>query len=334
MAVEFTYGTIGSGKTYSMVCKILDQLQDGLAVATINVHLKPAAVQRELVRRGLSVHDARTRAGSVEQVFTLPRFRQLRQVKLHVDEAHFWWPQQTYKRIDFEDILTAAMSRKRAVDIHIISQLDKSVNQNIRDLSAESWLARPVVMLSDALKIGRKLLRLPLPPMLFEYVRMESMDGAVGPQRRRDGSVSAADKRFLWLRPSIAACYDTLQEISSPTLDELRDNSRQQRLLSILKGETRPQAVCQLCEGQRDVKLLSIPVEAGDGSVSSELVPYDLEVLRRNVWAREWVGECPACGGRGYVYDPDHPDYDEAKKLVRELEAVRGGGDRGRRGSA
>lgn len=332
MGVVLTYGTIGSGKTYSMICRILDDLQDGKRVATINVNLKTANVQGELVRRGLPVFEARRRAGSVEQVFTLARFRELRDAHLYVDEAHFWWPQNQYKKIDFEDILTAAMSRKRRLDIDIVSQLDGSVNQNVRGLAMESWLARPVVALTDVLKLSRKLLRLPVPPALFEYIRMESFEG--GPQRRKDGSIAASDKRFLWLRPSIAACYDTLQEISSPTLDELRDNSRQQRLLSILKGETRPQSVCQLCEGQRDVKLLRIPVEASDGSVSAELVPWDADTLRRNFWAREWSGECPACEGRGYVYDPEHPDYAAASALVDELEKVRGGGERGRRRSA
>src|SRR5690625_2051979 len=208
MAVTFTYGTIGSGKTYSMVCRILDELQDGHTVKTINVHLKPEAVRRELIRRGVSTYDARQRAGNVEQIFTVGRFREITNVKLHVDEAHFWWPQNQYKKIDFEDILTAAMSRKRAVDIHIISQLDRSVNQNIRDLAMESWLSRPVVAVSDGLKFLRRL-GFAVPPMLFEQIRMESFEG--GPQKRKDGSISASDKRFLWLRPSIAACYDTLQ---------------------------------------------------------------------------------------------------------------------------
>lgn len=326
MAVTFTYGTIGSGKTYSMVCRILDELQDGFKVATINVHLKPEAVRAELVRRGLSAYDARQRAGSVEQVFTLARFRELKHVKLHVDEAHFWWPQNQYKKIDFEDILTAAMSRKRQVDIHIISQLDRSVNQNIRDLAMESWLSRPVMAISDGLKLLRRL-GFRVPPLLFEQIRMESFEG--GPQRRRDGTIAASDKRFLWLRPSIAACYDTLQEISSPTLDELRDNSRQQRLIAIAKGETRPQSVCAACEGQREVHMLQIPVEV-DGKVQLELVPYDVETLRRNVFAREWHGECPVCDGRGYVFDADHPDYQAAAALVEELAAMRSRNGSGR----
>jgi hypothetical protein len=320
MAVEFTYGTIGSGKTYRMIAQTLDDLQDGYNVATINLNLRLDNCLKVLTQRGVQIYEARRRLGNIQTVFTSPHFRQLRDVRLKVDEAHFWWPQNQYRKIDFEDILTAAMSRKRKVDIHIISQLDKSVNQNIRELAFESWLARPVLVLSDLLKIGRRL-GLPLPPMLFEYIRMESLEGTV--QRRKDGSIPAHSKQFLWLNLAIASCYDTLQEVSSPTLDEIRDQSRQSRLLAILKGETRPQALCEVCGGSRELRMVVYPVEVG-GSVHLHREPYNVEVLRRNTFARETWGECPACDGRGYWYDPNHPDYAEAERLAEELGRYQG----------
>lgn len=335
MAVTFTYGTIGSGKTYNMVSEAIDDLQDGRFVPTINLFLKPTEVLRVLRARGMSSYDANRAAGRTEMVWTAAHFRSLRNARLKVDEAHFWWPQNQYRKIDMEDILTTAMSRKRGVDIHIISQLERSVNQNVRDLAVEAWQARALHIepfytgLKMVALLGRALhIEALNRPAAFFYSRI--VDGMGATQTRKDGTLGPNDKRLVFLNPMVAACYDTLQEVSSPVLDEMRDQSRQAYLLGILKGETRPQAVCPVCEGRRSWKYVEFPVWDENDRMYMKRVPYDAEVLRRNDFARAGEADCEACddgsGPRGYVYTPDHPDYAAAEALAGQVTRLRSGG--------
>lgn len=333
MAVTFTYGTIGSGKTYNMVREAVDDLQDGRFVPTINLFLKPAEIVRVLRGRGMSAFDSNQAAGRTEMIWTSSRFRDLRNARLKVDEAHFWWPQSQYRKIDMEDILTAAMSRKRQVDIHIISQLEKSVNQNVRDLALDSWQARALQIepfysgLKILSRIGRAL-KVPAldRPAAFFYSRIVDVMGSTG--RRSDGTLGPNDKKIVFLNPMIAACYDTLQEVSSPVLDEMRDQSRQAYLISILKGETRPQAKCPVCEGRRSWKYLEVPVWDEWDRMTLQRVPFDAEELRRNQFARAGEADCPHCddgsGPRGYEYTDDHPDYVAAEELAAKVGRLRG----------
>ena len=333
MAVAFTYGTVGSGKTYSLVRECIDRLQHGERVATINLFLKREQVAGVLRSRGVSVFDAQQAVRSVTPVWTSPQFRSLRDSFLAVDEAHFWWPQSQYRKIDLEDILTTAMSRKRRVDLHIISQLDKSVNAHVRDLALDSWLARPLLIepffsgLKIASRIGRGMgwHRLDRPCAFF-YTRVTDAMGST--QKRKDGSLGAEDKRLVFLNPAIAGCYDTLQEVSSPILDEMRDQSRQAYLLAILKGETRPQLACPACGGARSWRWVQYPVEV-DGVVRLHREPFDPEVLRTNVFATFGESDCEHCddgtGPRGYMYTDDHPDYIEAAKLAETVVGLQRG---------
>lgn len=345
MAVTFTYGTIGSGKTYSMVLEAVNDLQDGLFVPTINLWLKQEQIARVLESRGLSLYDAKKRAGNTEMIWTANRFRELRNARLKVDEAHFWWPQNQFRKIDMEDILTTAMSRKRRVDIHIISQLEKSVNQNVRDLALDSWHARALLVepFYSGLKILSKLgraLRLDFldRPAAFYLERVQDVMG--GTQRRKDGTARPEDKRLVFLNPMVAACYDTLQEVSSPHLDEMRDQARLQYLQAVAKGETRPQSTCPVCGGQRTWRYLELPVEVtrdGRRVVELQRVPFDADELRRNIFARAGEGDCEHCddgtGPRGYLYTEDHPDYQAAQELLEQV-AARVKKATGKRGAA
>lgn len=342
MAVTFTYGTIGSGKTYGMVLEAINDLQDGRFVPTINLFLKREAVLRVLRARGMSAYDASQAAGRTEMVWTSSHFRNLRNARLKVDEAHFWWPQNQYRKIDMEDILTTAMSRKRAVDIHIISQLEKSVNQNVRDLALDSWQARALHVepfysgLKIMARIGRATgLEFLNRPAAFFYSRV--VDGMGTTQSRKDGTLGPDDKRVVFLNPMVAECYDTLQEVSSPVLDEMRDQSRQAYLISILKGETRPQAICPVCEGRRSWRYLEVPVWEVVGGLERlrmERVPFDADELRRNQFARAGEADCEHCddgsGPRGYIYTADHPDYAAAEALADQVTKLRGGPRGGR----
>ena len=330
MAVTFTFGTVGSGKTYCMVKEAVDDLQDGRFVPTINLHLKPENIVRVLLSRGMSVYDANRAAGRTEPIWTAERFRQLRDARLKVDEAHFWWPQNQYRKIDMEDILTAAMSRKRRVDIHIISQLSGSVNQNVRDLALDVWQARALLVepFYSGLKILSRLARAMKVPALdrpaaFYYERV--VDGMGVTSKRKDGTARPEDKRLVFLNPMIARCYDTLQEVSSPVLDEMRDRSRIEYLQAVAKGDTRPRVACPVCNGTRSWKFLTVPVELPDGTVTVQRIPYDPEELRRNVYAKPGEGDCEHCddgtGPRGYLYTDDHPDYEEAERIMAQVAA-------------
>lgn len=336
MAVTFTYGTVGSGKTYRLVRDTLRVLQDGRAVATINLVLRSEQVLAYLRGRGMDVYTANRAVARITPVWTSPQFRGLRDCYLGVDEAHFWWPQNQYRKIDLEDILTAAMSRKRKVDLHVISQLEKSVNQNVRDLAIESWLARPLIVepFYSGLKILSRLARaLSMPglnrPAAFYYTRVTDALGTTA--TRRDGTVGAGDKELVFLDPALAACYDTLQEVSSPILDELRDQSRQAYLLAVARGETRPQLACAACGGSRTWRYLEVPRWDAAGRCSLVRVPFDEAELRQNMFARSGVDDCPICddgtGPRGYTYPAEHPDYDAARALMEQVRAL--GGRRG-----
>jgi hypothetical protein len=332
VAVTFTYGTVGSGKTYSLVRECVDRLQKGETVATINLFLKRERVREVLRSRGMSPWDTGQACERIEPVWTSARFRELRGVFLAVDEAHFWWPQSQYRKIDLEDILTAAMSRKRKVDLHVISQLDKSVNQNVRDLALESWLARPMLIepfvsgLKIMSRIGRGMGWPALDrPCAFFYERMTSAMGST--ERRRDRTLGDDDKKLIFLNPAIAACYDTLQEVSSPVLDEMRDQSQQAYLLSVAKGETRPQLACPVCGGRRTWRFVEYPLEV-DGRVIMQREPFDADVLTHNQWARYGEADCAACddgtGPRGYVYAEDHPDYERAASVMEHIGRMSG----------
>lgn len=330
MAVTFTFGTIGSGKTYAMVLEAINDLQDGRFVPTINLFLKPEKIVRVLLSRGMSAYDANRAAGNTEMIWTAERFRELRNARLKVDEAHFWWPQNQYRKIDMEDILTTAMSRKRRVDIHIISQLSSSVNQNVRDLALDVWQARALTVepfysgLKIMARIGRALgIDALNRPAAFYYERV--VDGMGVTSKRKDGTARPEDKRLIFLNPMVAACYDTLQEVSSPVLDEMRDQARLAYLQAVAKGETRPREKCPVCNGTRSWKFLELPVEASDGTVTLQRVPFDAEELRRNVFARPGEGDCPHCddgtGPRGYLYTDDHPDYAAAEEAMAKVAA-------------
>src|SRR5690606_17662847 len=139
-------------------------------------------------------------------------------------------------------------------------------------------------------------------PAAFYYERI--VDGMGATAKRKDGTARPEDKRLIFLNPMIARCYDTLQEVSSPVLDEMRDQSRLQYLQDVAKGNTRPRVACPVCEGKRTWRFLEIPVEAADGTVTRQRIPYDADELRRNVYARPGEGDCPHCddgsGPRGY----------------------------------
>ena len=318
-------------------------MQAGRKTATINLSLYPDRCKVILVRRGMSHYDADQAVGKYERIYTLARFRELTHALLVIDEGHFWFPQNQYSKISLEDILTASMSRKRALDLHLISQLDNQVNSNVKSLSTNTWLAHQfrVEPVFSALHIYSWAVRkLGYPqlqrPIAFFYTRMQDAMGAT--RKRKDGSYSTDDKRIRLLDPAIAKCYNTLEQVNSPILDRMRDEARQEYLMDLIKGRRRPEEVCPSCQGKREVTSIrvisSIPKqldpkktfveEVKSATYDFDLYPYSKrfsQVLTRAGIPFDLLTDtCPLCDGKGYILaGSDHPDYQEAAELAKTL---------------
>lgn len=329
MAISFCYGTVGSGKTYDAICRIVKDMQAGHTVVTINMNLRLDLIKKVLLERKMTHFDADQAVGRHERLFTESRFRSLRgtldrRCKLYADEAHFWWPQNGHYKINLEDVLSVAMSRKKQLDLHIISQLQGQINREVAGLSSDNWRARPLKRepFYSGLKIytrfaqatgGRGI------PVAFWYIRVEDELGQTKTSRK-DGTIDPDNKFIRWLDPLVASCYDTLEEVSSPVLDSMMHEARHEYLIDILKGRKRPQAACAVCDGtrvQRQSKVFSFD----SGLV--ELVGYDPDLLRHPGFIGHTEQECEACEAKGYFFPPypEHPDWLEADALKEHLDA-------------
>lgn len=333
----FTMGLRGGGKTYDLACRVNDWFADGRTVHTINMDLRLDNIARRLRNMGKSPFDVNQVLGRSEKVFTLEHFHLLRDCSLAVDEGHFWFPQNQFAKISIDVILDMAMGRKRKVDMWAVSQLDQSINHNVRQLLEDGWLARPLkegpIKLFALLKRRMGLSS----GHAFFYVRFHDAMG--GTKTRKDGSFEADDKRVRILDLSIASTYKTEEEVSSPVLDQMRERGKLEYFQEILKGETRPQSACPVCCGKRRVTIIRYPIEVlcDDGRwrtvdpltgerfefaapVSSE----DAEkILLWNEFASKQVRDCEACEGLGYYFPDDHEDYAAAIDYVSRYETMK-----------
>lgn len=324
----FTMGLRGSGKTYDLACKVNDWFADGHVVHTINMDLNKDRIVRRLINKGRSYYDANTLVGKSEKIWTLAHFSRLRNCVIAVDEGHFWFPQNQYMKISLETILDMAMGRKRRVSMWAVSQLDKSINHNVRDLLEDGWLARPLkndlILFVAKLKQKCKLSQ----AKAFFYVRYHDAFGTT--DTRKDGTFSSDNKRVRILDPEIAGTYSTEQEVSSPVLDRMRDDARQEYLKTLLKGE-RVQANCPVCNGHKVVTGCEYPIEKPTQTgyvyevhfqpMSDEEIDKELVL---NVFAKRSERECHYCNAKGYYYPDDHEDYHEAKQLLHRAQKLQG----------
>jgi hypothetical protein len=327
--LSFCYGTVGSGKTYDAICRIIKDMADGHTVVTINMNLRLELIKKVLLERKLSPYDADQAVGRHERLFTEARFRTLRgtpdrRVKLHADEAHFWWPQNGHYKINLEDVLSVAMSRKKQLDLHVISQLQGQINREVAGLSSDNWRARPLKRepFYSGLKIYSRLARSMGSrgiPCAFWYIRVEDELGQTK-SSRKDGTIDPDNKYIRWLDPLVAACYDTLEEVSSPVLDSMKLEARHEYLIDILKGRRKPQSICPVCGGVRVLRQSRI-FNYETGCV--ELAAYSEELRKHPGWLGHTEAECEACAGVGYFFPdyPEHPDFLEADLLKDKLDA-------------
>lgn len=333
----FTMGLRGSGKTYDLACRVNEKFLDGRVVHTINMDLRKDLIQRRMMNAGWNAYDSGRLLGKSEKIWTLGHFSRVRNCFLAVDEGHFWFPQSQYMKISLETVLDMAMGRKRRVDMWAVSQLDKSINHNVRDLLEDGWVARP---LNDGpLWLWARLTkRMGLSAgRAFFYVRYHDAFGAT--EKRKDGTARAEDKRIRFLDPSIAATYRTEQEVSSPILDRMRDDARDEYLKSLLNG-VKAQADCPVCHGHKEVTGALYPIEVPDPAAPmgfrAELhfQPMGEEELDRtlvlNIFAKREVRPCEWCGGKGYHYPEDHPDYEEARLMLERVGRLRAAAGAGR----
>jgi hypothetical protein len=327
MAVSACYGTVGSGKTYDAMCRIIDAMEQHLKVVTINMQLIPSNIRKCLVTRGMSYYDADVVVGKHEELFTENRFRELKgtpdsRIYLVIDEGHFWFPQNTHYKISLEDVLQVAMSRKKFMDLHLISQLNGQINREVAGLSSDNWIARPLKIepFYSGLKIYSRLARAfggRGRPAAFWYTRLEDELGNT--KARKDGTLDPDNKRIRFLDPLISCCYDTLQVVSSPILDRMRDEAKFQYYVDILKGKIKPQAKCTECDGTRVYHYSEFFVQKDDGSYGIERMKFFPEQLYFDDWLRQGKEDCPHCDARGYYYPENHPDYAVAESMREQL---------------
>lgn len=327
MAVSACYGTVGSGKTYDAMCRIIEAMEQHRKVVTINMQLVPSNIMKCLTTRGMSYYDADCVVGLHEELFTETRFRELKGIEssriyLVIDEGHFWFPQNTHYKISLEDVLQVAMSRKKFMDLHLISQLNGQINREVSGLSSDNWIARPLKVepFYSGLKIYSRLARAMGArgrPAAFWYTRLEDELGNT--KARKDGSLDPDNKRMRFLDPLISGCYDTLQVVSSPILDRMRDEAKFQYYVDILKGKMKPQSKCEHCEGTRVYHYSEFLVQRDDGSYSIERLKFQPEQMVYIDWLRQGKEDCIHCDARGYVYPENHPDYAVAETMRETL---------------
>lgn len=328
MAISFTYGTVGSGKTYDAMCLILDAMMQRRKIVTINMQLRLDNCRRVLLERGMSYYDADQTVSRHEYLWTEQRFRELRgtehdRIFLVADEAHFWFPQNQHVQISLEDVLQVAMSRKKYMDMHVISQLTNQINREVVGLSSNNWLARPLKQWEVGLKLYAKIAQAfggRGCPAAFWYVRLEDEMGKTS--QRKDGTLDPDNKRIRFLDPLIASCYDTLQVVSSPILDRMRDESKFQYYIDILKGKIRPQQKCETCDGTREFHY-SLMLDKNEETQFYEAVKIKYNLIQRysEDFLKEGREDCSACDARGYTYPEEHPDYAIANGLRNQLDA-------------
>ncbi len=325
MALSYVFGTVGSGKTYDMLCRMTDDMAAGHEVVTINCRLKIPLVKKYLIdRMDVSPYNADVVCGLHRTITTEDEFRRLkgrdgRQVKLYADEAHFWWPSNAHYKLNINDVYSVAMSRKQHVDVHMVSQRYGQVHRDIAGYCHEVWKAMPFTLkpipqvLALQVKFAR-LFGLEERPKAFLYMKKT---GDVGNETLDIDKAAITNKRVRYLRPQLAALYDTEEVVSSPVLDRIKRESELDYLRDVLFNRVRPSSPCPDCDGTRrcTVGLVYNPVIG-----LSERV-----VCTRGVMTSPWFirtvgeescGRCEVAGSpRGYVYPDDHPDFAEAEKV-------------------
>lgn len=320
----YTIGKKGSGKTYDLACAGVEAMRDSRTVHTINLDFKNDLLQRKLVGMGMSYYDAGQTIGRSEKIWSVPQFGRARRCLILVDESHLWWPQSKYAELNFEIVYDISMGRKDAVELMLVSQLDNAVHPDVAGQMGDKWVAYRLMQEPFySWQKFRSRMDKTVGDKVFFYTRMGDFFGKT--ERRRDGTLDAKDKRLRTLDPSISRCYSTSQKASSPVLDEIREEARTNYLVSILRGK-RAVAECPVCNGHKSRKILEYPVEIQnpDGTYSYKIIQadYDEKQLFLNTFARAKEIDCEFCDTRGFWYDPNHPDYQEAQMLKARLDSV------------
>ena len=128
------------------------------------------------------------------------------------------------------------------------------------------------------------------------------------------------NKRIRFLHPLIASCYDTLEEVSSPVLDRLREEAEFSYLTDILRGKVRPQSSCPVCSGKRRLKVSRVVQFVNERPELAAKLHEPGDELH-DWFVESLVRDCSECGGKGYVYPDDHVDYARADLIREHLDA-------------
>ncbi len=325
MALSYVFGTVGSGKTYDMLVRMMDDMVAGHEVITINCRLKLPLVKKYLIeQRGMQPYNADNACAWHRTITTESEFRMLqglhgRRVKLYADEAHFWWPSNSHYSLNINDVFSIAMSRKRSVDVHMISQRFGQINRDIAGYCQEVWKAMVYNWLPIKLICRARTLLAPLTgdeprPVAFVYLRAQ---GDLGKETVDIDKAAYGSKRIRYLQPSIAGLYETAEIVSSPVLDRLRREAELEYLRDVLFNRIRPSMPCPDCNGTRR-RVMGLMFDHSTGE------PYRCVASPANMmseWFIRTTGDEP-CGScavdgvpMGYTYPQDHPDFAEAEKV-------------------
>jgi len=324
--LSYVFGTVGSGKTYDMLVRMVADMRAGHEVVTINCRLKLDLVRRYLIDTGMSLYDADRICGYHRTITTEDEFRRLqgrdgRMIKLYADEAHFWWPANGHYKTSIDDVFAVAMSRKKRVDVHMVSQRYGQINRDIAGYCVEVWKAMnfsmmPIVLYCHYRTKLYTFLEKPdmARPKAFLYMKKT---GDLGNETLDIDKAAVTNKRVRYLNPRIAALYETEEVVSSPVLDRVKRETELDYLRDVLFNRIKPSSTCPDCEGTRTRQMgllynyvLGIP----------EKVVANRENMQ-NPWFMRKLGyePCETCMElgvpRGYIYPDDHPDFAEAEKV-------------------
>lgn len=196
--IELYTGLIGSGKTYSAVCRMVEYISDGGLVVT-NILLNEENLKKKLTSKyawelqpGQIIYlqeGDRQMARFHEQV---PEGSSKKKVLVVVDEATEWLDAYDFGKADSDLMTFLRQSRKVFVDIIFITQDQSLINKRVRTLCAWIWWHIDI----RTFKLPLIRLCIPLPMiMAMQFDKWKNM----------------VNRKWEWIDHDIFTIYDSFQ---------------------------------------------------------------------------------------------------------------------------
>lgn len=312
--IELVSGAIGSGKSVLLNKRAVEKAMKGRRIVT-NFSIDKEALYYCLRRRKMSSSAADDVIKTHEVLRTYEQLRNLQDVWVGMDEAHFWFFSRMWQRIDISDVQFWSQSRKRKVDVTLVTQRPKAIDATVVDLAQIHWEAQALIS-KEASVFPFQIVKL-IHDMnmssheakflaMFRYIRLNDIMGSTAKSRK--GFMGAVNNvSVMGLRRDEARIYATGEFFTSPLIEE---DAREQRaifLRKVLTGELLPLMLCRQCSGE-GTAFQSIEI-AND--VLQKVMLKPTEITSRDFLTR---CPCPVCNGKGYYTDPDPDDKKEAER--------------------